>query len=152
MTTAWEKHEDFIEQERRRNLSMIQKAPFWWSMTLAITFWLIVILILSAHSFGQEQKWKWVSLTATNAAVTAYDGLQTAHTFHEQESAWLYGYTPRNHPVRLGLTMGAQVGLGAVASYVLRHHRSRFWAVPETTLISLHTQGIVHNVEHGVKP
>src|SRR5208282_160432 len=53
MSTAWEKHEDFIEKERQRNLSMIQKAPFWWSMTLAITFWLIVILILAAHSFGE---------------------------------------------------------------------------------------------------
>src|SRR5271166_6459042 len=99
MSTAWEKHEDFIEKERRRNLSMIQKAPFWWSMTLAITFWLIVILILSAHSFGQEQKWQWVSLTATNAAVTAYDGLQTDHVWRETESPWLYSSRPSQHPI-----------------------------------------------------
>ena len=102
---------------------------------------------------GKFDKTFW-ALTAANAAVTALDGYQTAHNYREDESAWLYGTHPGQHPVQLGLTMAGEFGLTTIMSRYLRHHQAHsriakvLWAVPVTVSIGAHGQGIAYNFRH----
>lgn len=118
------------------------------------------ILLLSGIGFSQSvpdapsaSKTQFWLLTSSAAAVTAYDGWQTARPGREVSTPWLYGTYPSEHKTRLAVTLGAEVAASALLSHWMQHSHNRtvrrLWVVPLVFTLANHSAGIAHNVRSG---
>jgi hypothetical protein len=97
---------------------------------------------------AKHSNWKFWTLTAAQAAITAYDAQITAHNGREMSSPWLYGTWPARHPNKVYAVMGAEFGVSVLAGWALRHHHKALWFAPQGVEITTHTYGVIKSLTY----